>query len=63
MKDDDEGGVEDADEGGGEVSNDGSDEGVMKVNLSCLRGFAEWQTNGWTLVIVESLLQLKSCRC
>ena len=41
MKDDDEGGVEDADEGGGEVSNDGSDEGVMKVNLSCLRGFAE----------------------
>ena len=59
MKDDDEGGCEGGDEGGGE----GSDEGVMKMILSCLRGFASWQTdrqtNGQTLVNVESLLRLK----
>ena len=47
------------DEGGGE----GSDEGEMKKILSCLRGFASWQTDGRTnrrtLVIVESLSRLK----
>ena len=40
MKNDDEGGCE----GGGE----GSDEGVMKVILSCLRGFALRQIDGRT---------------
>ena len=41
MKVDEEGCDEGCGEGSGEGNGEGSDEGVMKVNLSCLRGFAE----------------------
>ena len=56
MRDDSEGSGEDGEECGGE----GSDEGVMKVILRCLWGFAFGWTNRQTFAIVELLPRLKN---
>ena len=45
---DDEGGSEGSYEGSDEGGSEGSDEGVMKLILSCLRGFEYKQTDGQT---------------
>ena len=44
----DEGGSEGSYEGSDEGGSEGSDEGVMKLILSCLRGFEYKQTDGQT---------------
>ena len=31
--------------------------------LSCLRGFADGQIDGWTLMILDTLLRLKTRSC